>query len=696
MTALAPPAAQAQHILEAMIAEGTGQYAAACVYYAALRQIEPIAEAGVLADAALRSALWSLLEALAAEPLAAPRRITLASAVPWAGVVFPFFTLGELVGMAAVLDETADGFSAARAQQWAAVVHTILENLRLHHHQRAAHAIQYAVQIVGKNPSPQDLVDVLHDRICGPHVTLCALLFYGPVREDRPHGPFDYLEVQGSWTRRFGGGVGLGMRLYLDDYVTWLADLNDRKALTFSDASQFYRRLDPLARAFLRAERAQALAIIELATAQRRVGIMAIATHRPYRFDPHELNSYYAVGEFLAMSVVAQGLQQRHDLVQRGRAALLDAVTDGVLMVLPHPVDGATTLTVNECFTEMFGVSQAAAEGVALDSLLDRLQIPDDARQELRRQWFSVPVRAPTTQRGEFSMVRPGGAAATIEWYSAPVYQSGRVMGRIYTFHDVSAERAAAKLRADFISWISHELRTPLTLIRGFAEFILEACRDDLPDLAREYTEIILSSAKHLNRVFTDIIEIARADTGQIQLNLEQAHLSDLIIEAAALLEPQSRERGQMILMALDDELPPVEVDAIRIKQALVNVIGNAIQHAPAGSRIRISTQYVEAAQALPAGAPRDVLLPGILISVQDDGPGLTPEDAEKVFLPFYRARQASGSKIEGTGLGLTIARSLVELHQGKIWAEPRRRGRRGGRFLLALPVAARSAPTRV
>ena len=690
MTELPTPAAQAQHILNAIIADGPAWYAAAGAYYAALRQVEPVAEAGNVADDDIRLRLWSLLDTLMAEPPAEPRWIILPG-TDQAGVVFPFFTFGELIGAAVVLAADAQGLDAeslARIQPWIAIVHTILENLRLHHHQQAAHAIQHAAQIVGKNPAPQDLVDVLHDRVCGPHVTLCALLFYGPVREDRPHGPFEYLEVQGSWTRRFGSGIGLGIRLYLDDYADWLANLNDRKVLTFTEPTQIYRRLDPLARGFLRAERAQSLAILELAAAERRIGIMAIATSRAHRFSPHELNSYHAVSEFVTMSVMAQGMQQRHDLVQRGRAALLDAVTDGVLMVLPHPAHTATALTVNECFTDMFGVPHEAIEGLPLETLLDRLQIPDDARQELRRQWFSLPVRAPITRRGEFSMVRPGGTAAVIEWYSAPVYQGGRVMGRIYTFHDASAERAAAKLRADFISWISHELRTPLTSIRGFAEFILETSRDDLPDLAREYIEIILSSAKHLNRVFTDIIEIARADTGQIQLNLELAHLPDVIIETAALLEPQSRARGQTIVLDLDDDLPPVEVDSIRIKQALTNVISNAIKYALGASRIRISAQAIGDVQALPASAPRDVMLPGILIGVQDDGPGLSPEDAEMIFLPFYRAREARASKIEGTGLGLTIARSLIELHRGKIWAEPRRRGRRGGRFFLMLPTA--------
>ena len=153
------------------------------------------------------------------------------------------------------------------------------------------------------------------------------------------------------------------------------------------------------------------------------------------------------------------------------------------------------------------------------------------------------------------------------------------------------------------------------------------------------------------------------------------------------LFRSQSRARGQTIVLDLDDDLPPVEVDSIRIKQALTNVISNAIKYAPDGSRIRISTQAIGDVRALPASAPRDVMLPGILIGVQDDGPGLSPEDAEMIFLPFYRTSSAKARKVEGYGLGLAIAQSLIEAHRGKIWAVPVPPAS-GGCFRLTIPVA--------
>jgi signal transduction histidine kinase len=258
----------------------------------------------------------------------------------------------------------------------------------------------------------------------------------------------------------------------------------------------------------------------------------------------------------------------------------------------------------------------------------------------------------------------------------------------MYIFHDASATRTAANLRATFVSRVSHELRTPLTSIRGFAQFILEEMGDELPDLAREYTEIILSSARHLNNLFTEVIEITRADTGEMNLHRTNTHLPDVIIDVAALLELQYKQRGQAIIMELDDDLPPVSIDVNRITQVLTGLLSNAIKYAPADTRIRIQTELISSDTTLPTSAPHDVITPSILVTVIDEGAGLSQEDAEQVFTAFYRTKEARLSLAEGTGLGLTIARSIIELHRGKLWAEPRKRGRRGARFLFTLPIA--------
>ncbi|MBZ0302910.1 MAG: cell wall metabolism sensor histidine kinase WalK, partial [Anaerolineae bacterium] len=349
---------------------------------------------------------------------------------------------------------------------------------------------------------------------------------------------------------------------------------------------------------------------------------------------------------------------------------------------------GARVLTVNKLFTNLFGVSEHIAQGLLLPELLLKMQIPEGVRQELQRSWLNIAVRDPATRRGEFHLVHEEGYPLDIEWYSGPVYQGARVLGRIYTFHDVTAERTAVRVRSAFLSRVSHELRTPLTSIHGFAEFILEVAGEDLPPVAREYTEIILTSAKHLRTVFTDMIELTRADAGELKLNIQRAHLPDVIINVVAQLEFQYKRRDQSVILELDDELPPVNMDVDRVMQVLANLLNNAIKFAPAGSTIRVSTRCITSFEQLPSSAPSDVLLPGILICVMDEGEGIRKEDLDQIFVPFFRTEWARTHQIEGTGLGLAVARSVIELQRGKIWAEARTPATPGGRFYFSLPTA--------
>ena len=611
------------------------------------------------------------------------------------GIAFPLLLADEMAGVIGVFSEQADAYGEPerkQVQSWLPLVESVLENRRLREDQTVAQAIQHVAQGIGENPEPQDLVDILHEYMCGPHICTCVMMSYGPVREDRPNGPFDYLEVRGSWSRRSGSANGLGMKIYLDSYPDFLTQLDEQKVIITQLNEKIISQYDPLIRAFLRAQNMHTTMLIALHAGQRRMGAIFVATDVPYQFSSREIRGYQMVSEFVSMSTMAHILQQQHDFVQRGRAALLDAVTDGVMMVLPnevtaHTSDSAHVLTVNLGFTRMFKMNQTKAQGLSIAQVMELMQIPQDVRHDLHNQWASIPIRDPLVQRGEFNMTHPDGFPAAIEWYSAPVHHDNRVMGRMYIFHDASASRTAANLRANFVSRVSHELRTPLTSIRGFAEFMLEELGDELPDLAREYTEIILNSARHLNALFSEVIEITRADTGEMNLHLTQTHLPDLIINVVASLELSYKERGQTVVMELDDDVPPVLVDENRITQVLTNLLNNAINYTPPDTRIRIRMDSINTPAQLPTGTPPDVVIPAILVTFSDEGPGLSQEDAEQVFMPFYRTKDARVGFAEGSGLGLTIARSIIELHRGKIWAEPRKRGRRGARFLFTLPT---------
>jgi signal transduction histidine kinase len=611
-------------------------------------------------------------------------------------LLIPLETDGRLLGALVIMDSQPAAFTeadAGRIAHWSQVVWTVLENRVLHASQATARAIQSTATILGENPSAQQLVEVLRDYLFEPEISSCVVLSYGPLREDRPNGPFDYLEVQGTWTQKTGSGAGIGMRVYLDQYADLLTDLDTHGILEIHNvlAPGSPVGADPLVRAFLGAQKLQRAVLISFGGASRRLGVIVIGSDRQHIFSPNEIRAYRTVIEFMALHAMARVLQIQANFVQRGRAALLDAVKDGVLMILPsdgpHDLsEHSHVLTVNHSFCNLFDVSDTHVTGMPLEQLVEQLRLPEDVRRALAERWMSTPVRDPAVLSGEFDMIHPKGSQANIEWYSAPVYHENRVLGRIFTFHDVSAERAAVSLRANFVSRVSHELRTPLTSIKGFAQFMVEELNDQLPPLAREYAGIILSSARHLNNLFSEIIEITRADSGELNLTLSHIELPQIVNEVVMTFEPQAAERQQQIRVSVASDLPAIHVDAKRITGVIGQILKNAIYYSPIGTQIRISVQWALTPDNLPHGAPENLVLPAILTVIADEGPGLSVEEAVQVFTPFYRGIVAQANKIEGSGLGLTIARSIIELHGGAIWAEPRRRGRRGARFSFTLP----------
>ncbi len=632
----------------------------------------------------------------AAIPMLKPQTLALEpadNASLQSALLYPFPITDSISGVLALCAAAPSAYHKtdfARCEQFVSLIRVVLENHYLYNvlaeNLTTAQSILKSAQAIAENPSPQHVVNILRDTLFEPHISSCAMLIYGPVHEDSPNGPFEYIEIRGSWSKRHGSGIGIGVRLYLKDYPDLLEQLESKEIITFASINKIKDRFDPLIRGFLKAERLRSITLIALHAERQKLGVLAIGTDQRHKFEERELQSYRTVCEFLAMSAMAQSLQQQRERMEINRAALLDAVTDGVVMVMPYG-QGGHVLTVNKRFSRMFEVPEGQAEGDSLIHLLGQMQLPEGVRAELRASWLSTPVRDPNVRRGEFRMVNTDGQPLDVEWYSAPVYQDMQVLGRIYTFHDTTPERSAQRLRAAFLSRISHELRTPLTSIRGFAEFILETSGDQMPDLAREYTEIILNSAKHLNSIFNDMIEITRIDAGELKLNKTEAFLPDLIIEVVARMELQYKARKQQVIMDLDDDLPPVNIDVDRISQVVTNLLTNAIKYSPEGGQIRISTRLIDVSDKLPPNTPVDVVLPAILVTVNDDGKGLDAEEADKVFMPFFRTEEAKAKRIEGVGLGLAVTRSFVEVHRGKIWAVPRSAQVKGGCFMFTIPT---------
>ena len=240
-----------------------------------------------------------------------------------------------------------------------------------------------------------------------------------------------------------------------------------------------------------------------------------------------------------------------------------------------------------------------------------------------------------------------------------------------------SFNRMAAQLvqtesmRRQLIGDVSHELRTPLTASQGSMEGLIDGV---LPADAETFQQIH-AEAERLSRLVDDLQELSRVEARAYELDLADVHLPDLIAMTIKRLTPNARAKRITLTFRQANpptHLQPIRADADRLGQVLINLVSNAIQYTPEGGAVTLSAETVEN---------------NIQVTVSDSGIGIPPEHLKSIFTRFYRVdKSRSRASGGGSGIGLTIARLLVEAHGGKIWAESEGTGK-GSRFVFALPV---------
>lgn len=223
-------------------------------------------------------------------------------------------------------------------------------------------------------------------------------------------------------------------------------------------------------------------------------------------------------------------------------------------------------------------------------------------------------------------------------------------------------------LRRQLIGDVSHELRTPLTAIKGS----LEALIDGVLPAEPETFEQIYQEADRLQRLVNDLQELSRVEAGAFKLDLQPLRLTDLLKTTTIRLDRQYFEKGVRLEIDIPADLPKVLADADRLSQVLFNLVGNALQYTPAGGQVTVAARRQG---------------DEVQVSVRDTGIGVAAEHLPHVFDRFYRADRSRARLSGGSGIGLTIAKHLVEAHSGRIWVESPGEGK-GSTFTFTLPVA--------
>jgi len=233
--------------------------------------------------------------------------------------------------------------------------------------------------------------------------------------------------------------------------------------------------------------------------------------------------------------------------------------------------------------------------------------------------------------------------------------------------------RRIEQARRNFLAWVSHDLRTPLTSLRAMIDALSEGVVADQETRAR-YLRQCQVEINAMSGLIDELFELSRLDAGEIRLELQQVSLGDLISDSIGSFRARAEARGVRIDGQVAAEVDPVRLAPREIGRVLHNLLENALRHTPAGGEIGVHAQRMGAA---------------VLVAVVDSGEGVQPEDRERVFEPFFRgdASRAREPGEGGAGLGLAIARGLVEAHGGRIWLESEPGRRTTVQFVLPQPA---------
>jgi signal transduction histidine kinase len=229
----------------------------------------------------------------------------------------------------------------------------------------------------------------------------------------------------------------------------------------------------------------------------------------------------------------------------------------------------------------------------------------------------------------------------------------------------------AHQLKSAILAGVSHELKTPLNAIIGFSRVLLNQKSGALNDKQEEFARYILKNGEHLLSVINDILDLSRIESGRLEFSRRKLNIFDLIEDCVRSIRSLLESKAQEIHVTCGESLPIIRADRNKLKQIIFNLLSNAVKFSPDGSRIEIVVQLTEYGDE-------------VKISVTDQAPAIPSEERDKIFEPFVRG--TSDSHQEGTGLGLPLARKLVEGHGGQLWLEPFHG--RGNTFSFTLPVA--------
>ena len=382
-------------------------------------------------------------------------------------------------------------------------------------------------------------------------------------------------------------------------------------------------------------------------TLQDRVtGVMWVGYQQPRTFQETDLHFLHTLAGQAA--VVAANAQLFEDVQgERSRLKAILSSTNDVVVVIDAR---GFILLSNPAALKAYGIIPDESVGLPLDEA-----ITDAALRDL----LTRPMEAGTALTDEI-------LAPDNRTFSASVSSlSGG--GRVATLRDITYLKELDQMKSDFVNTVSHDLRSPLTYMRGYTTMIPMV--GDLNEKQGGYVDKIITGIEQMTELIDDLLDIGKIEAG-IGVEIERCWLPGLVQAVVDDLGMRAQQQGLELLASLPADIPPTMADKTLVRQAIKNLVDNAIKYTPSPGTVEVTLHSHNET---------------LVVTVRDDGIGIAPENQHQLFEKFYRIKRRDTVHIKGTGLGLAIVRSIADKHGGRVWVESKLD--EGSTFHFALPL---------
>ncbi|MDQ3159241.1 MAG: ATP-binding protein [bacterium] len=360
--------------------------------------------------------------------------------------------------------------------------------------------------------------------------------------------------------------------------------------------------------------------------------------------------------------------KKKHKITQNDAtqsAIILDAIEDGVIMIGPDKV----ITTYNPGAEQITGWDADEAIGLEISSVLKLVDPKGNKYSTSEHPMYKIFSKQSAIRDNKAVLLTKSGKTAALHISVSPLYNDNQeISGAVAVFRDVSKERSQENQRADFISTASHEMRTPVAAIEGYLALAMNPNISQIDEKAKSYLEKAHASTQHLGQLFQDLLTSAKAEDGRLSSHPVVVELGELMEEITEDLKFGAQKKGLQVEFIVgasnlvdasshNKEVRPLYYaygDADRLREVITNIFDNAVKYTEEGK--------------ISIGLTGDEHV--IQFYIQDTGAGIPPEDLGHLFQKFYRVDNSATRTIGGTGLGLFISKKIIELYEGKIWAE--------------------------